>query len=70
MMQRLLLLALCLLPLNSWAMGNPNPLVGMLMLDKFELNPDRHLHWKAKAYLGKDMQKLWLKTDFPLFCCR
>ena len=63
MMQRLLLLALCLLPINALAMGDPDPLIGMLRLDKVEINPDQHLHWKAKAYLGKDRHKLWLKTE-------
>ena len=62
-MKKLVLLALLLQAFSVWAMSNPDPLMTMVMLDKLEINNDNKLHWKAKAYLGKDMNKLWLKTD-------
>lgn len=56
-------LALLFQPLIAWSMGNPDPMITMFRLDKFEVNTDEHLHWKAKAFVGKDLQKLWIKTE-------
>ncbi len=43
-----------------------DPLLAMVMLDQFEIrasDDDTPLSWDAEAWLGKDLHKLWIKTD-------
>jgi copper resistance protein B len=45
---------------------NDDPLLAMLVVDQFEIQAgsnDDPLVWDAEGWLGKDLNKLWLKTD-------
>ena len=45
---------------------NDDPLLAMLVVDQFEIqagSDDDPLAWDAEGWLGKDMNKLWIKTD-------
>ena len=45
---------------------NDDPLLTMLMVDQLEIRSDSDdppLVWDAEGWLGKDLNKLWLKTD-------
>ena len=50
----------------SWAGMADDPLLGKFMLDKFETTDadgDSPLNWELDAWLGKDLNKLWLKSS-------
>lgn len=55
------------LPASSWAMGEDDPLLFMFKLDKFEVQDadsgSTPLIWEGSAWLGKDLNKLYLKTE-------
>ncbi len=43
-----------------------DPLLGLLLIDQFEVRTgdgDSPLAWDAEGWLGKDMNKLWIKTE-------
>jgi copper resistance protein B len=43
-----------------------DPLLAMVMVDQFELrvsDGNTPLNWDAEGWLGKDLNKLWIKTD-------
>ena len=45
---------------------NDDPWLAMLVVDQFEMRTgsgDDPLAWEAEGWLGKDLHKLWLKTD-------
>ncbi len=45
---------------------NDDPLLTMLTVDQFEIRAgdgDTPLVWDAEGWLGKDLNKLWIKTD-------
>lgn len=66
LLKRLIPFLLCL-PGATLAMGmEDDPLLAMLMLNQLEVrNTDAGnvTAWKANAWLGKDLNKLWLKTE-------
>jgi len=66
-MHYLIIFISCLfLPLHVVAMGEDDPLLFMLKIDQLELqDTDEHstLAWEAQAWLGKDLNKLYLKTE-------
>lgn len=50
----------------AFAMGEADPLLAMVMVDKAELRKTSghdHFAWEVDAWLGHDFDKLWLKTD-------
>lgn len=63
----LLLLSALLFPGISAAGGmDDDPLLTMLVVDQFELRNGEGkspLVWDAEGWVGKDLQKLWIKTD-------
>lgn len=62
-----LLILILTFPAISLAGGmNDDPLLTMLTVDQLELrvsNGDNLLVWKAEGWIGKDLHKLWIKTD-------
>lgn len=66
MLKRLLPLAL-FLPTASFAAGmNDDPLLAMVKIDKLEVHETDDGNpwaWKADAWVGKDLNKLWFKTE-------
>ena len=57
-----------LLTASPWAfgMGNDDPIIAMVKIDQLEwrnADEDTPLVLEADAWLGKDLQKLWLKTE-------
>ncbi len=51
---------------HAFAAGADDPLLGKFMLDKFETTDadgSSPLNWEADAWLGKDLNKLWLKSQ-------
>ncbi|MDQ7075890.1 MAG: copper resistance protein B [Gammaproteobacteria bacterium] len=48
-----------------WAMGGDDPLIGKVMLNNVELQSGdgSPLSWAGSAWLGKDLNKLWFKTE-------
>ena len=68
-MKKNILLLLLSLILSGTAYGggmNDDPLLTMLIVDQFEIRPgDGHdpLVWDAEAWVGRDINKLWIKTD-------
>lgn len=65
-MKRLFCAVLALLPAAGFAMGEDDPLLFMFKLDQLEVrdadgaNP---LVWEGYAWLGKDLNKLYLNTE-------
>lgn len=63
----LLLLSLLILPGFSYAgKMSDDPLLTMLVIDQLEIrNTDRNnpLVWDADVWIGKDLHKLWIKTE-------
>ena len=60
-----LLLLLVMIPSRVIAMGEDDPLVGMLRFDKLEIAVDENptpQRLEAKGWLGYDLNKLWLKS--------
>jgi copper resistance protein B len=63
-LQRLLLPAfLLLITQPAYAGGNDDPLLGAVFVEQLEWREDDELVWDAEAWLGKDQNKLWLKTE-------
>ena len=61
-----LLLLLAMLPASVLAMGEDDPLVGMLRFDKLEIALDEDpvpQRLEAKGWVGYDLNKLWLKSE-------
>jgi copper resistance protein B len=51
---------------TAGAMGDDDPLLGMVIVDKAEYRKTSghdHFAWEADAWLGRDLDKLWLKTE-------
>jgi len=54
------------LPVLAQADAKDDPLLGMLMIDQLETrlaNNDKPLVWTGQGWIGKDLNKLWIKTD-------
>jgi copper resistance protein B len=68
-MKKNVLLLLLMLTLTGTAHGggmNDDPLLAMVLVDQFEIRAaesDAPLVWGAEGWLGKDLNKLWIKTD-------
>lgn len=68
-MKKYILSLLITLTLTGIAMGggmNDDPLLATLLVDQFEIRTgsgDNPLAWDAEAWLGKDFNKLWIKSD-------
>jgi copper resistance protein B len=62
---KILVGTLLLLALSNVALagGNDNPLLTMLMVEEFEWREGDVLVWDAEAWIGKDYDKIWLKTE-------
>jgi copper resistance protein B len=45
------------------ASGGDNPLLTMVTFEELEWREGDELVWDAEAWLGKDLDKLWLKTE-------
>ena len=55
-----------LLTTNAIAMGEDDPLLTMLKIDQLEitdLGDSNDLAWEGQAWIGKDLNKLWFKTE-------
>jgi len=66
LMMVVLALPLALFSVPSWsAMGGDDPLIGKVMINNLELQSGdgSPLSWAGNAWLGKDLNKLWLKTE-------
>ena len=45
---------------------NDDPLLTMIRIDQFEIRAthgDNPLVWDAEGWMGRDLNKLWIKTD-------
>ena len=68
-MRRVSFLLLALLLASETALGGEmedDPLLAMLLLNKFEVrvtDSDTPLVWDAEAWVGKDLNKLWMRAD-------
>lgn len=64
-MQRLIgiLLLTCLCTPMVHAGGNDDPLLSSLSVELLEWREDDELVWDAEAWIGKDRDKLWFKTE-------
>lgn len=62
-----LLLAICLFAsVKARAHGEDDPLLVMALIDQLELqnaHRDSSLAWDMQGWIGKDVNKLWIKTD-------
>lgn len=61
-----LLLAMSISAAVHAAGGNDDPLLAMLKIDQLEIRDtgdEQPRTWKADAWVGKDLNKLWLKTE-------
>ena len=56
-----LLLVLC--SMHVLAAGNDNPVLMMLTVEELEWREDDEVGWDAEAWIGKDLDKLWFKTE-------
>ncbi len=66
MMKVLILPVLLCVSVTSFAMGEDDPLIAMFKLDQLELrdtDAGNTTAWKADAWAGYDLNKLWLKTE-------
>jgi copper resistance protein B len=64
--KQMLLLVTCLIAAGGvQADTGDDPLLGMVLLNQFEWRngDDDRLAWDGDAWLGKDLNKLWLKTE-------
>ena len=62
----LLLVSALIIPNYSFAGGGDDPLLTLLFVDQLEIrtaDEDHPLVWDAEGWLGKDLHKLWLKTE-------
>ena len=51
---------------TALAAAQDDPLLGLFLLDKFETTDadgDSPLNWEMDAWLGKDLNKLWVKSE-------
>lgn len=51
---------------NATAMGNDDPLLTMLKIDQLEItdiSDNNDLAWDAQAWIGRDLNKFWIKTE-------
>ena len=51
---------------NAMAAGGDDPLLGMLLIDQFEVRAgdgEDPFVWEAQGWIGKDLNKFWFKTD-------
>ena len=51
---------------TALAAAQDDPLLGLFLLDKFETTDadgDSPLNWEIDAWLGKDLNKLWVKSE-------
>lgn len=53
-------------PISAVAGGKDDPLLAMVLVDEFEIRDadDQPLVLDGQGWVGKDLQKLWLKTEF------
>ena len=62
-----LIIALLLSPGISYAGGmNDDPLLTMLVVEQLEIrdtDKENPLVWEAEGWIGKDLHKLWIKTE-------
>ena len=49
--------------ISAFGMGNADPVITKVMLNKFEGSKKNHFRWDASAFIGKDLHKLWIKTE-------
>lgn len=66
MMKQLILPVLLCVSTASFAMGDDDPLIAMFKLDQLELrdtDAGNVTAWKADAWAGYDLNKIWLKTE-------
>jgi len=66
LMMVILVFPLALFSVPSWsAMGGDDPLLAKVMVNTLEVQSGdgSPLSWGASAWLGKDLNKLWLKTE-------
>ena len=56
-------LLLVVIALPVFAMGNDDPLLASLDVEQLEWREDDDLVWDASAWIGKDRDKLWFKTQ-------
>ena len=62
----LLIAGFALVPVEVWADAEDDPLLVKLMLDQLERRgsgDDRVDSWDAEAWVGKDLHKLWFKSQ-------
>jgi len=60
------LVGMLFLAASAFAMGEDDPLLAKLMVDKVEYRKTSghdHFAWEADAWVGRDLNKLWLKTE-------
>jgi copper resistance protein B len=63
---RTIILVTCLASAGvAWADMSDDPLLSKVMIDQLEWRnaDDNKLTWEADAWLGRDLDKLWLKTE-------
>jgi len=67
-MLRLITLIIALSCANfSYAAGMiDDPVLTMVKIDQFEVGDDENSAWDAQAWIGKDINKLWIKTEGEL----
>jgi copper resistance protein B len=59
----LVLFIFALLQPPVFAMGNDDPLLASLIVEELEWREDDGLVWDANAWIGKDRDKLWFKSQ-------
>ena len=64
-MNRYWLAAFCIFVIGSpaYSMGEDDPLLAALLVDKLEWREDEDLVWDVQAWAGKDRDKLWFKSE-------
>jgi copper resistance protein B len=63
---RVISFAIFILPIPSRAAMEDDPLLGKFILDKLETTDadgDSPLNWELDAWLGKDLNKIWFKSE-------
>ena len=62
----LLTISITLLPAVAWADAGDNPLLTKVMLDQLEVRDvgnDNENVWDGQVWIGKDLTKLWIKSE-------
>ena len=62
----MMILGIALLPASAHADAEDDPVLLKLMLNQLETRgsgSDRVDSWEAEAWIGKDLTKLWIKSD-------